>query len=572
MKTTLFLFAALLLISTTAISVPNKKLPTTGTGPWIVDVYYQDVGQLKLYAQINHPWLINRKQQFFTVSVANIHEYQELFSYGFDVEINQPRMAKYARDTAYIAVATRDKSNNLKSIPGYECIRTVEETFTTMATLNSSYPDLVELIDIGDSWEKQTAGGLAGFDIQVIKITNENITGSKPILYATSSIHAREMAPAELSTRFAEYLLNNYATNADIQWIVDHREIHLLLQGNPDGRKIAENIYIHKRKTQNNNYCSGEDTRGVDMNRNFPWMWNQGSGSSSDQCSIVYRGPSLTSEPENQAIDGYLKQLFADNRGPALADAAPADTTGVYIDIHSVASLILWPYGFDDPSAIPLAPNHNQLQTLGRKFAWYNDYYPQASNELYGADGAADDNAYGQLGIAAYTFELGGGSFRPACSIFNNTILQSNIDALIYAAKVADTPYITAAGPDIENLAFSASEVAAGTIINVTGLATDLHFNNVNGAEPTQNITAVAMFIDELPWDASATAINMSAADGAFNATSEEFSGQIDTTGFAGGEYIVYFQTTDADGITGVPYAKFFSIITTEIIYKNGFE
>ena len=43
-----------------------------------------------------------------------------------------------------------------------------------------------------------------------------------------------------MATRFAEYLVNNYGADADATWILDHHEIHLMLQMNPDGRKKAE--------------------------------------------------------------------------------------------------------------------------------------------------------------------------------------------------------------------------------------------------------------------------------------------------------------------------------------------
>ncbi|VAW40320.1 hypothetical protein MNBD_GAMMA01-1054, partial [hydrothermal vent metagenome] len=315
-----------------------------------------------------------------------------------------------------------------------------------------------------------------------------------------------------------------------------------------------------KRKNENNNFCANQSTKGIDMNRNFAWMWNQGSGSSGSACDQVFRGPSAQSEYENDAIDTHLKTLFIDARGANLADAAPTDTTGVFLDIHSYSELILWPYGFDSPGVIPLAPNHNQLRTLGRKFAWYNSYYPQASNQLYGADGASDDNAYGQLGVASYTFELGTEFFQ-SCNIFENTILPDNLKALVYAAKVADTPYITASGPDIEAMMLSANDVAAGMPITVTGVATDTHFNNNNGSEPTQNITSVAMFVDELPWDNTSVPMMMTATDGDFNTNSEAFTGQINTTGLSAGQHVIYIQTTDTSGITGVPYAKFFNIV-----------
>ena len=69
-----------------------------------------------------------------------------------------------------------------------------------------------------------------------------------------SAIHAREYATAELITRFAEYLVENYGTDPDITWLLDYNEIHLLLQANPDGRKHAETgIYGARTPT---NYCA----------------------------------------------------------------------------------------------------------------------------------------------------------------------------------------------------------------------------------------------------------------------------------------------------------------------------
>jgi carboxypeptidase T len=97
------------------------------------------------------------------------------------------------------------------------------------------------------------------------------------------------------------------------------------------------------------------------------------------------------------------------------------------------------------------SPNASALQTLGRKFAYFNRYTPQQSNVLYGTDGDTTEYAYGTLGIAAYTFELGAAFFQ-ACSNFDGTIYPSNLPALIYAAKVARTPYQTPLGPDALNL------------------------------------------------------------------------------------------------------------------------
>jgi hypothetical protein len=572
----------LLLFSSYSVAEPNKKLPKDNQPPWIVDVYYEDYDQLKKYAKNNAPWTVNKNKKYFTISVKSLHEYQELFSYGFAVEINQKLTKSQVQSKLMIDQAIKNKSlGSLKSIPDRACIRTVEETFSTMDALVTDNPTLASIVDIGDTWEKENPGGLVGYDLRVIKITNSAISGTKPKLFATSSIHARELAPAELSTRFAEYLLNNYTTDADARWIVDHREVHLLLQGNPDGRKVAESANTNKRKNENNNFCSGGN-KGVDMNRNFFWEWGEGQCSngcsSTNVCSDTYRGPSAQSESENDAIDVYLKMLFADMRGEDLDDAAPDNTTGVYLDIHSYSDLILFPYGMSDPGSVQLAPNHSQLQTLGRKFAWYNNYTPMPSNDLYGADGAAEDNAYGQLGVASYTFELGNTGFRPQCPYFEDTIVANNLKVLIYAAKVSDTPYITASGPDIDNLTLSTTDVAAGSIIDVSGIATDGHFYNDRTASPPvpphvleppeamQNISHVEMFIDQLPWDSGSTAQLLTASDGSFDTNNESFNGQINTTGLGVGEHVVYIQTTDQDGVTGVVYSQFFNIVDPALL------
>ena len=47
-------------------------------------------------------------------------------------------------------------------IPGFTCYRTVDETFATHEQLVASYPELVQEIDIGDSWDKIDASSPSG--------------------------------------------------------------------------------------------------------------------------------------------------------------------------------------------------------------------------------------------------------------------------------------------------------------------------------------------------------------------------------------------------------------------------
>ncbi len=387
--------------------------------------------------------------------------------------------------------------------------------------------------------------------MMVLKLTNTAITGDKPKLFATASIHAREYTPAELATRFAEYLVNNYGVDADATWILDHHEVHLLLQANPDGRKEAE-AGRSWRKNTNEKYCGATSTnRGADLNRNFSAYWNYCSGCSSGiPCDATYRGPTPASEPETQAIESYILNIFPDQRADGLTSPAPPDAAGVYIDLHSYSQLVLWPWGMTTTDA----PNGTALQTLGRKFAYFNSYTPQQSYDLYGTDGSTIDFAYSKQGVAAYTFELGTAFFQ-SCSTFEGTVYPGNLPALIYAAKVSRTPYQAPLGPDALDLSLVPAPVAGGQA-TLTATINDTRYRSGTG-EPTQAIAAAEYYVDTPPWQAGAVARAMAASDGSFSSTTENVTAALDTSGLAPGRHIVFLRGQDAGGNWGAFSAIF---------------
>ncbi len=560
-KTLYLLF--MLQFSTVLFAQTNESLSIgdlKGDGPWIVLAHYQDKDEVLALKPFYDLWRLDEKNRTVLMVVEHRADYQELIKRGFSLSFDK----KLMKQQAYL----QQKSlTGIKTITNFPCYRTVAETFDVMDDMSANYPNLVTLVDIGDSWEK-TQNSNQGHDMQVVKLTNSGVIDpNKPVLYAMGSIHSREYPPAELVTRFAEYLLSEYGNNADVTWLLDYHEIHLLLQGNPDGRIISEGeSSAFQRKNYNANHCPGGggfgDMQGVDMNRNFEFLWNQGSGSSGTQCNQSYRGTTPVSEPETAAINNYIQSIFADQRADDLVTPAPDNTTGVYLDIHNVAELTLFPWGYDSPGATGQAPNHQQLQTLARRMSYFTGYRAEQSNStLGGADGASDDNAYGTLGVAAYTIELGEGGFYSSCSAFDNTIWPDNLPALIYAAKASRTPYISASGPDVIDLPQQPIQVVAGQMIDVSGTATDLRFNNSNGTEPTQNITAIKAYLATPSWASGAVAIDMAAVDGDFDSKSEGFIGSLDSTALADGRYTLWFEATDAAGVTGVPTAVFVDVV-----------
>ncbi|MEO4046988.1 M14 family zinc carboxypeptidase [Pseudomonas sp. CAU 1711] len=496
-------------------------------------------------------------------------EQQKLAAFGFTFEVANDFIAKRNRILEGIQQRLQQRSmstssanmTSIASIPGYSCYETVEETYAAAAGMASQKPQLAEWLNVGQSWEKTQ--GLGGYDIRVLKLTNKDKPGAKPKLLINSAIHAREYTTAPLVLSFARWLVDGYGVDPDATWILDHHEVHLLLHTNPDGRKKAE-TGLSWRKNTNQNYCGPtSNSRGADLNRNFTFGWNStnGQGSSGDQCNDTYRGPSAGSEPEIKALEAYARSLWPDRRGPNRSDAAPSDTSGIHLDIHSYSELVLWPWG--DTSQV--APNGTSMQTLGRKFAFFNGYTPQQSIGLYPTDGTSDSISYGELGVPAFTFELGTQFFQ-SCSVYENTIKPKNLPALIYAAKVVRTPYITPAGPDVTSVTLSGgaatSGVPAGTAVTLSASTSDLRFSTANGTETTQNIAEAEYYIDKAPWESGATPIALQPQDGAFNAKTEALTGSIDTTGLATGKHMIYVRARDASGSWGAVSSSFLVIGT----------
>ena len=519
--------------------------------PRRAQVYFESKAQLNELAAQLDIWEVNQAEGYF-VTRLNPRTLHDLQAAGLRIEL-EPEMTHRLYLSLQMAPGQR------AGIPGYACYRTVEETNSDLAALAAAHPDLATWTDVGDSWEKATPGGADGYDLNALVITNHNTPGPKPKFFVIAAIHAREYATAELAARFAEKLVNEYGVDPDITWLLDNYEFHLMPQVNPDGRKRAETGEMWRKNTDNDDGCTHDDVdwgyySGVDLNRNSSFKWNHG-GASSDPCSEVYHGPSAASEPEVQAIEAYARSIFPDQRGPDDDDAAPDDAEGVFITLHSYSQMVLFPWVWTD---VHDAPNRAALQTLGRKFGYFN-HYEVCSDCLYNASGTTDDFVYGDLGVASYTFELGTAFFQD-CDFFEDKIIPRNTPALLYAFKSARRPYQNPQGPEALAVAVSAAAVDAGTPVTLTATLDDSrYYSDGHGYEPVQNIQAARYAIDTPSWQGGVTHA-MSASDGAFDASSEAVTASVDTSGLGEGRHIIFVEGQDADGHWGVPTAVFLDV------------
>jgi hypothetical protein len=402
---------------------------------------------------------------------------------GFSWSVDRPY-------TALINAEVKPLAGQTTGIPDYPCYRTIAEIYAAADTLAAEYPHLVEQLDIGDSWEK-TINPNAGWDMEVLVLGNRNTPSvPKSDAFFMSGIHAREWAPPELNLRLAEYLLENYDNDADVKWLLDYNRVHLVLVTNPDGRVQDEaNQSLLWRKNTNNNYCGGTVSRGADLNRNYPYQWPIISG----ECGETYSGPTAGSEPETEAITSYVSSIFPDQKGPNPNDPVnELFATGMFIDLHSYTGLVLWPWGY----TYGTAPNDASLRVMSYKFAYYNDYDPQKSTELYPTTGSTDDWAYGELGVPGFCFEVGD-AFHQSCSLFDNAINPDNQQALLRAIKIARKPYRLAYGPEVTNLSLQTNPVQPGESLVVNYTANDRLYSSYGSGVTSQNIISIRYSIDK---------------------------------------------------------------------------
>ena len=570
MKARLFLAAALPAALLLSITQPIDAAPhASGSAAAaaqdelsFVTIRYRDPSQLKQVGAMFQHLIVDQATRTARVE-ANAAEIAQMRALGLQVTIDR-------NATARIRSAERAMRTGLfgtRSISGYACYRTVEETYTTMNQLASSKPALATVTNIGPSWLKSRNQG--GYDMKVLRLTNSATNASrpnKPAMVVFGSIHAREYTPAELTTRFAEWLVNGYGTDPEATWLMDNYVFHLVLQANPDGRKKAEAGSSWRKNVNNTNGSCSTSTVGVDLNRNFPFHWNTNGGSSSNACAETYHGPAASSEPETQNLvrlvagtpgagGTYSGGIFPDRRGDLASSAAPDDYQGLFLDIHSYSQLVLWPWG----DTTSLAPNSTALQTLGRRMAYFNGYRPEQSVGLYPTDGTTDDTMYGLLGVPAYTIELGVAFFE-SCTTFEGTTLPRNLNALKYAARNLTAPYRYPTGPNTISVSTSSASVAAGTPVTISAILDDSQFNQSNGTEATHAVSSARVYIDTPPWESGASAIAMSASDGSFNSTRETVTASVSTTGLSAGRHIFYVQGTDASGKVGTPNAVLVNI------------
>ena len=276
----------------------------------------------------------------------------------------------------------------------YDRYHTPQEGIDFFFNLAEAYPDIAHIQTIGQSVE--------GRDLWTLKITDNpgTVEPDEERIFFCALHHAREWATHEMVLNLAEYLVTRYDTDFRVRHIVDNSVVWILLSANPDGFEYS---WTTDRMWRKNRRPPG----GVDINRNYDYMWGLDDvGSSGDSSSQTYRGPSPASEPETQAIQALLE----------------AEKPAIAISYHTYSQLVLYPWGY---TRYVTAEAYTSLRAIADRYASIAEsahgmtYTPGPGNyTIYPTNGDFTDYAYGVHGVLAYTPEM-----RPASSQLGGFLL-----------------------------------------------------------------------------------------------------------------------------------------------------
>lgn len=212
---------------------------------------------------------------------------------------------------------------------------------------------------------------------------------AEPEMLYTALHHAREPNSLSQMLFYMWYLLENYAQNTEIQYLLNNTELYFIPCLNPDG-------YVYNGQTnpqggglwRKNRRNNGNGTFGVDLNRNYGYQWGiNDQGSSPNPSSQSYRGPAPFSEPETRMIRDFC--LTHDFK--------------YALNYHTQGNLFIYPWAYSDQQADPV------FEKLARLFTRENKYRAGITLETVGyrVNGSSDDWMYGASDIFSFTPEVG---------------------------------------------------------------------------------------------------------------------------------------------------------------------
>ena len=264
--------------------------------------------------------------------------------------------------------------------------------------LASTYPSICQLFAMPEQ-------SVEGRTIRAVKIGKGSGPKRHGILFI-GGVHAREIVNPDLLVSLALKICQAYTGGTGltfgpksypagtIKLLVEAMDMYFLPLVNPDGRVFVQSPTGDAMWRKNRSLNPGQPCKGVDLNRNYDFLFTSGIGTSSSSCSDVFKGTAAFSEPETRNVRHMLDTF------PHICCMA---------DVHSYMQLILHSWGDDDNQTTNATMNFQNPAFNGLRGnpgdSVYKEFIPAADLDFMVQAGNSMRDAIAAVRGRVYTVE-----------------------------------------------------------------------------------------------------------------------------------------------------------------------
>jgi hypothetical protein len=251
-----------------------------------------------------------------------------------------------------------------------------------MQQLQQSYPKLVELVNLNRRFHTPlTYEGRALYALRIRHPIDDR--SPRPVVLLDSLHHSRELITPLVTMGAASTLLSQFQNDPEVTRWLTQAEIWIVPIVNPDGYHY---VFTKEPFWRKNRRVNADASVGVDLNRNYPYLWGACGKNSSDGSSEVYKGKVAGSEPEIQTMLALGRALR-----PSL-----------YLTYHSYGNEVLRPY------MCRQSAEDAWVQAMTNALATTSGYGSRKAS----SSGESFEHFYHQFGSFSFLVEVGS-SFQP---------------------------------------------------------------------------------------------------------------------------------------------------------------
>ena len=196
-----------------------------------------------------------------------------------------------------------------------------------MRLLQSLFPEITRIIEVGQSWE--------GRPLHALHLSVHPSRGHRDTVIITGGAHAREWISTSTVAFIMHSFVTGYSRDGDITTLLEQLDFIFVPTLNPDGYIYSWEQDRLWRKTRQQGpvpFC-----HGIDIDRSWSYEWEvDNTATSANPCSENYAGGKAFDSVEAGSFAKWIQHQTASKKLNVVA----------VIDLHSYSQQILMPYAF----------------------------------------------------------------------------------------------------------------------------------------------------------------------------------------------------------------------------------